>query len=297
MVYYLFKLRASFFLILLSVYLFSKVAYARVDVDSNDEPPNTGAFALPESQQPGPLISFGQILIGKNAVQLGLGGTETYFPGETLNNTPFSLDYGFTEDTALFFSYARSFNRPTSPLNTSLTLEHSIYYSGTNKYEEEATIVGELLLPLHDGKNEQLLIEDSALGYFLGATYVWMSVDWYWFASPGVTAYRYNPNHVQPGTDFSYQAGLGHNIKSVSDKYIWFGLLELDGDYITKERGFVEDAYNTGGNVIMLTPSFYFSTPHTILQLGVSVPVVQNLNGDQLKSHYAIVAAIYLTIT
>ena len=74
------------------------------------------------------------------------------------------------------------------------------------------------------------------------------------------------------------------------------GLLELDGQYTTKDRVLGQNLPDTGGNIIGLTPSLWFSTPHLILQLGVGFPILQNLNGKQTKTDYYVAGSLSWTI-
>ena len=88
------------------------------------------------------------------------------------------------------------------------------------------------------------------------------------------------------GSEYFYDAGIGRNIKSETNRYIFFALLEMDGNYSQSSQFFDIGDTNSGGNVIYLTPSLWFATPHVFIQPGISIPVLQNLKGEQERINY-----------
>ena len=68
-------------------------------------PPNMGNFALPAPQQPGPLISFGQTLIGRNHLQVEADSFGN-FPGNgVFQNLNASMIFVVRHATAIYFNY------------------------------------------------------------------------------------------------------------------------------------------------------------------------------------------------
>ncbi len=259
---------------------------------SSAAPPSIGNFALPSSQQPGALISFGQTLVDKNQLQLYYSTFSPYHIVGPFRNMNASAAFGVSDVTALFFNYPVALDYGPTPLpglapkEITLQLEHAFYASGNVKYQEQATVVGAALVPLDD---------TGAMEYFLGATYNRTYTDWMMFVSPGILVTT-SSQHVQPGGQYLYQAGIGHNILSVTDKSMLFALLELDGTYSDKSKFFGRKIFNSGGNVVALTPSLSFSTRHLIAQVGVGFPIVQHLTADQVPLDYFIAATFNLTI-
>lgn len=282
---------------------------ARLNGSDANTPPQEGNFALPTPQQPGPLLSFGQTLVDRNDLQLQYTNYTVTPQSNGGTNHNMGVIYGFTDTTDVYLnfpvdsSYKVRTTRSSGLADVLFQLEHAFYAAGTTKYQDQATIVGALTLPMQDSTNlkrrdrpGQISVGYGSPVYFVGATYNRTYVDWLAFASPGVLITTVS-DHIQLGSLAFYQAGLGRIIKSVSDKFIFSGLLEFQGQYTAKDKEFGRRLRNTGGNVISLAPSLWFSTRHLILQAGVSFPVVQNLNGNQGKSDYSIAATVTWTIT
>lgn len=87
------------------------------------------------------------------------------------------------------------------------------------------------------------------------------------------------------GNQFLYQAGFGKNIAYESGKWLLLWMLEFDGLYVQKSK--VNDVLdqNSGGNLIIIGPSLWFSTQHFILQAGIAPVVHERLFGVQSKNH------------
>jgi hypothetical protein len=277
---------------------------AAVTGDSMGSPPNIGNFALPSPQQPGPLMAFGQTLIGKNYLQLS-AETFSLFPsaaGGAFDNINAAMTYGLTDNTSLFFNYPieadyqARIHRITGLKDITLQLEHAFYTSGNVKYQEQATVLGYLSLPTQESDPNQVSpVGFGSSSFFVGATYNRTYVDWLVFASPGMLITN-TSNHVRLGSQYLYQAGIGHNIFYVTNESMVFGLVEMTGQYTEKDRLFGIANPNSGGNVISLTPSFWLSTKKLIIQAGVGFPVVQNLYGTQPKTDYFIITNVTWTI-
>lgn len=291
-----------------------KCAYAAIDdqaaLSGNDanSPPQEGNFALSAPQQPGPFLSFGQTLVDRNDVQIQYSDYTVVPQSSGGSNRNIAVTYGFSDTTDVYLnfpvesSYGVRVTRSSGLGDVLFQLEHAFYTAGNRKYQDQATVVGAITLPLQDASslakrnNPGQLVGYGAPVYFVGATYNRTYVDWLAFASPGVLLTTV-ADHIQLGSQVFYQAGLGRVIKSVSNKYIFSGLLEFEGQYTAKDKFFGDSLANTGGDIIFLSPSLWLSTQHLILQVGVSFPVVQHLNGNQAKSDYALAAGVTWTIT
>ena len=95
--------------------------------------------------------------------------------------------------------------------------------------------------------------------------------------------------------------GIGRQIKSLENKYIFLGMVELNGQYTAKtiDKTSLNSHIvpNTGGNIIYATPSLWYSTAHLIIQLGLSLPINQYGYGNQSNVHYIASGNITWTIT
>jgi hypothetical protein len=65
-------------------------------------------------------------------------------------------------------------------------------------------------------------------------------------------------------------------------------MIEFDGSYAEKDKIQGKTDPNSGGNVIFIVPSIWLSSKRWILQGGIGLPLLQNLNGHQDKIKYSI---------
>jgi hypothetical protein len=250
--------------------------------------PHIGNFSLPSSQQPGTLYGFGQ-----NIVEAGdlLGGEITTITGGKRNNNfsslmPYLL-YGIRDDLVLLVGlpFALRFNQgclsSSGFQDGTVQLEYIPYSYDTEESNFELSLVGSLFIPF--GTNNKFPITGYGVpSFFVGITAHYLSIEWYWFISPG--AFFTTSHHKnRAGNTFLYQAGFGKNIGYESDKWISMLMLELNGICIEKNRHCNILDPNTGGNAIAVGPSFWFSTQRVIFQVGISPVVYQHWNGNQAK--------------
>ncbi|HFF3083611.1 hypothetical protein [Legionella pneumophila] len=161
------------------------------------------------------------------------------------------------------------------------------------KYVDQMTFVGALTAPTGSAKKDPSTGFGS-LSYFLGGTYNRMSVDWFGLVSSGLNVITKHDG-MKLGNQYLYQFGLGRNIKSETGKYIFFGLVEVNGVYTGKDKFIGEIDPNSGGNLVSIIPSLWFSTKKLFFQLGVALPILQTPNGEQNKIHYNTVATAGIT--
>ena len=164
--------------------------------------------------------------------------------------------------------------------------EYGIYDCDTKDYVEEATLVGAMFMPTGSVQKNPPTGIGSAT-FFGGATYNRMYQNWYGYTSHGyeVTTTR---EGLKPGNTFTYQAGVGRHICSCPEEWIFAALLEVDGHYAGKDKNHGRSDPDSGGNVLLLIPSLWFSTQKITLQFGIGFPLTQHLNGGQRKNNYVI---------
>jgi len=116
-------------------------------------------------------------------------------------------------------------------------------------------------------------------GYFLGLTAQRTTIEWLIFTNYGVQFYpSYDPNRV--GNQYFYEYGLGRLI-AAWDGWIFSWLLEIDGVYSEQDRveGVVNE--NSGGTVVLFTPSIWLSSKNVIIQFGIGFPFYQDEQANQ----------------
>ncbi len=121
----------------------------------------------------------------------------------------------------------------------------------------------------------------EAISFFLGATLNYSTVNWMVFTSYGgiLTTTRHKTRF---GNEIFYEFGLERYLPSPCG-WIFAMMLEFNGVYSWKNKikGTIDP--DSGGNVIYLTPSLWFSSKRLIIQLGAGYPIVQHLFGSQPK--------------
>ena len=262
--------------------------------------PHKGNFSLPISQQPGPLISFGQNIIQKNQLQVYLFPNYLSEPNQYYLTVAPALVYGLSDKASLFLTFPVAadyvFNTQHSSGygDTGVQGEYAFYNHDTYQYSDQATIVGGITLPTGSPYKRPMVGLGSA-SYFIGGTYNHLTVDWMFFTSPGALLLKPAPN-LKFSTQYLYQAGIGRNIKSIPDKYIFFALLELDGQYSKNRIRFDAIDSNLSGNILLATPSLWISTKQFIAQLGIGFPVTKRWINPQNNIQYYASATLTWTI-
>lgn len=254
--------------------------------------PKRGNFALPGSQQLGPFNGFGQNLIGKGISQFYLFSEWAKGPREsTVELFPFLL-FGVTDNFAAHIEVPIDVRNKSGSKHSSgvgdvyVEFEYGFYESETNKYFEQASLVGGVSFPTGSAQKDPATGAGAA-SFFGGATYNRMYEDWYGYTSHGYDVTTTREGH-KPGNTFYYQAGIGRHICSCPEKWIFAGLVEINGFYEGKEKLHGRKDPDSGGNTILVIPSLWFSTQRVILQVGIGFPITQHLHGDQRKNHYVI---------
>lgn len=255
-----------------------------------------GNFALPVSQQPGPLFSGGQNIVDKGDFQFF--STISYLRGseKKFSEIAPSILYGITDSVSLLIAapFAGSFQqegeRSAGVEDLFIELEWAAFDSIGEKKAQQITLFVDLTLP----SGSVCKLPPTGLGapsLFSGFTAAHMTPRWYFFISGGILA-TMEHRGFKEGTRYLYQAGVGVNISSQTAKYICTAMLEMNGIYAQHSLTCGIKDPNTGASAISLGPSIWFSTQNLIIQLGVSVPVMQHLFGEQPKNSYFFAAGI-----
>lgn len=256
-----------------------------------EEPPKTGNFALSTSQQPSALFGFGGNIIDEDEVQLYFFGDQFRGTSRIVTDLIPSILFGITNNLSIFFNF------PFTPLMESnehkssgledffVQLEYAFYNKSKTAYSDQATVVANITVPT-GSINKNPPTGFGAPSIFLGATYYHMLSDWFVFTAPGAVL-TFSEHGTKFGDQFLYQFGIGRNIPSPKD-WIYAWMVEVDGQYNKRNRINGALDHNSGGNIIYVTPSAWISSKEMLFQFGVSLPVNQNLFGNQHKLDYAL---------
>lgn len=264
-----------------------------------DEPPKLGNFALPTSQQPGPLLSYGQTNIGKNQIQPFLLTSEYKGVNQSYFSASPAVLIGITDNlTALLgvpiaVNYA-AYGAHSSGIQDSLAgVEYAFYNKNYTCFSDQATVFSYLSFPTGSAQKNPITGYGSP-SIYLGGTISRTFVDWYLFQSDSVFLTSMK-NGTKFGNQYFYQFGLSRVIASTKD-WIFSCLLEINGNFLEKDRreGFINP--DSGGNIVYVTPSLWFSNQKFIFQLGIGAPFIQKLNGDQSRTQYLVAGNVSYTI-
>lgn len=249
-----------------------------------------GNFALPTSQQQGPLISFGQNIVDQS--DLLFYGYVDYLKGHSQQFTSLvpALLYGITDHASVFIEvpiaaqYIQDDTKSAGFGDVQVQFEQVLYDYNSLRSAAQITMVANIGLPTGSASKTPATGFGSPT-FLLGCTANYTTIDWYPFVSSGVlltTSHR----GTKFGNQFLYQCGLGKNIASVTNAWIFNCMIELDGTYRQKDRVAGKVDQNSGGNVLLLGPSLWFSTQHASVQAGISWIISQHLFGMQHKENY-----------
>jgi hypothetical protein len=260
-----------------------------------EEPPKIGNFTLPPSQEPSPLISFGQRIIDKNQTLFLLFADD--FSGVSKHSVDMSpsILYGISDDLTVSFnvpiaaSYKTDKDRSSGLEDLSLQFEYAFYVHDTASFREQATVVTSITFPTGSSKKQPPTGFGSS-SFFLGATFNRMYTDWFGFTSYGVILTTSHES-TKFGNEFLYQCGLGKNIFTIESEWIFAWMVEVDGTYTEKNKIKSKTDSNSGGNVVYVTPSLWLSSKKFIVQLGFGLPATQHLFGNQKRDEYLLSAS------
>lgn len=269
-------------------------------VSGDITPDPVGNFIVPSYQQPGPLISLGQTIVDKGVSQIVLFGS--YLNGNGQNYTAFAPEFihGITDQLTFLFSspYAVDFQQKGAHSSgfqdLDFQLEYAFYSKSTKTYTDTATVIGAVSLPTGSGTTNPPT-GYGAVSYLIGGTFNRTYADWLGFVSGGVQLPT-NHNGTKFGNSFLYQGAIGKNISVIQSKWVFAWLVEVDGTYSKRNQINNIVQHNSGGNTIYVTPSLTLSSKSMYWQLGIGVPVVQNLYGNQPKNNYSVSADITINI-
>ncbi|MBS0652357.1 MAG: hypothetical protein JSR39_02395 [Verrucomicrobia bacterium] len=268
---------------------FSISSFSIYGADEASPSCNTGNLALPSSQQPGPLISFGQNVIDQNQTQVFVYADDFIGKSQHAIDLGAGLTYGITDDFCATFtvpfavSYKENSAHSSGLEDIVLQLEYAVYSGNAPCSSDQVTIVANASFPTgSSSKNPPTGF--GSVGYFIGTTYNHTGVYWFVFTSYGAE-FPTTHHGTKSGNQYLYQFGIGRNITNTKDWMIAW-MAEVDGTFEEKDKVKGLKDPNSGGNVIYLTPSLWASSKNWIIQLGFGFAVQQNLFGNQNRNKY-----------
>lgn len=254
-----------------------------------EKPLKIGNLIMPPSQQPSPLLSFGQNIIDAKQMQGLLLVTDFHGKNQYFITLIPSILYAFTDDFSLFVSIPIDARNRQDCFHSSgggdvfIQLEYAYYTKIDYTYINQATILGNVSIPTGSAKKNPPT-GFGANSFFVGTTLSRMEFYWFYFVSTGAI---FNcSNHLDKlGNSYLYQGGIGRHIFNTKD-WLFAWMVEINGVYSwqNKVNGVIDP--NSGGNTVYATPSLWISSENLTFQLGVGFPFLQSLRGKQNKNDY-----------
>lgn len=266
------------------------LVFSEIHGDESEEPKcKEGNFSLNASQQPGPLIAFGQYIIPKHQLQLILFGDAYIGQKQHFTDLVPRVLYGITDKFSVLYSVPFAPTNQVSGYRSSgiedvfVQFEYAIYNRDKQCSSDQITIVANVAFPTGSShKNPPTGF--GAMSYFIGTTYNHAWVNWWLFTSFGAelpTAHH----GTRFGNQYLYEAGVGRNI-FFKKGWIFAWLVEADGIFYERNKIHGEIDHDSGGNVIYLVPSLWASSLDWVFQFGAGYAVQQNLFGSQNREEY-----------
>lgn len=270
------------------LFLYSFCCYSKGDEDK--EIVKEGNLALPSSQQPGPLFSFGQNIIDKGDFQ-----TYTYLDqlkgiNKNIIEVSPSFLYGISDSFSVFgyfpFAVTNKLNNNCSSgiEDMYVQFEYAFYLKEKETFMNQATIVGSILFPTGSiQKNPPTGFGTTSV--FLGTTISHLAIDWYYFSSLGIEIIPNQQNKLG-SKNILFEGGIGRNIAYSSDKWLLMWLLELN--FFHSENNSLNNFrfIKYGSESLFIGPSLFFSTQKLIVQAGIAFPIYQKFNNQINKNDF-----------
>lgn len=255
-----------------------------------------GNFALPASQAPESLISFGQNIVDKGAFIPA--AFVQYYSGKHRQTAIVSpgLFYATSDNSSILASldivaesnlddYASTHGPALFTVQAEYALFNKVKPTNFNLF----TIVANISVPI---KSHIRLAPTIDPYVFLGFSWGYANPEWYVFACTGA-ALPFSHRTPYSTTQFLYQAGITQNLAYSSHNWVFNWMVEMDGTFLHTKV--LNECTSSNANIISITPSLFFSTRHSVIQFGISAfPAQQNIE-DIDRFRYGIIGLIFFT--
>lgn len=250
-----------------------------------------GNFSLPTSQQPGPLIGFGQNIVNKHDLQYYNYINHLHGNNKKYTEVVPTILYGIRDDLSMYLQLPIAAQLKNGDFTYHgieqflAQFEYTPYNNGTEYAVNQFTIVSNLTINKNQTHAKNLKRSSGPASIFVGFTASHTDPKWYPFTCIGAW-FPIPTGSEKAGILAFYGWGLSGNICYKADHYMLNWMIELDGIYQQKNKVMGVPEPNFGGNTIILGPSVWFSTQRLIIQVGLSGVVYEHLYGIQNKSNY-----------
>jgi len=233
---------------------------------------------------------------------------------------PQTVVYGFTEKTSMILTIpflSKELESPTDGIRTSrgdtgvgdllLLGKYRVYTRDYPAATSRFSVVAGTDLPIGqsgDADARGKLPRDLQLGSgsadpIVGAAYTWQSLDDEWDVS---LTYQFNTtaNKFEFGDVLTYTVAYQRRVWPIGlperGLYAqWNVVLEANGQWEQQVQDHSRRIDNTGGHLLFLSPGVQVATKYFVIESSVQLPVLQNLNGNQVEPDFTLVGSIRVT--
>lgn len=160
------------------------------------------------------------------------------------------------------------------------------------------SLVGGLELPTGDD-NAQLKLGSGSVDPVAGVLFTNQSlaqefdVDFTYQFNTKASSYEF-------GDVFKYNVAYQRRVwpRTLPEKGVYSQVnlvLELNGEHARKDKSNEDIVKDSGGNTLFLSPGLQFAAKRWVLETSLQLPIIQDLNGDQIETDYTIVTSLRLT--
>jgi hypothetical protein len=233
---------------------------------------------------------------------------------------PQTLVYGFTENASVILTIpflSKELDATTNGIRTSrgdaglgdllLLGKYRVYTRDYPQATSRLSIVAGTDLPTGqsgDADAKGKLPRDLQLGSgsadpLVGGAYTWQSLDDEWDASLTYT-FNTTANQFEFGDVLAYTVGYQRRVWPITlperGLYAqWNVVLEANGQWEQQAKSHGGRLDNTGGHLLFLSPGVQVATKHFVIESSIQLPVLQNLNGNQVEPDFTLVGSIRVT--
>ncbi len=268
---------------------------ARAHIDNEITPTPLGNLALPASQRPHHLFSFGQTNSDKGDFLGDVIASDLHGCQKRITECGALITYSVLDELAftLIIPGALKIQEEeecsSGIEDISLLGEYAFAWHNHERSVGMGTVVLSIFFPTGSDKKRP----PTGLGSvscLTGITLTNIGVEWYTRAALGAILTTHN-HGMKHGNIFLYHFGIGHNIPSPQG-WIFSGMLEILGRQIGQDKVDCLLDCATGSNSINLAPCLWVSSSRFIFQVGVSVPVYQRVAENVKKDRFLVAALV-----
>jgi len=133
----------------------------------------------------------------------------------------------------------------------------------------------------------------------VGGACTWQSLDDEWDTSLTYT-FNTTANKFEFGDVLTYTVGYQRRVWPIRlperGLYAqWNVVLEANGQWEQRAQDHSRRIDNTGGHLLFLSPGVQVATKHFVIETSIQLPVLQNLNGNQVEPDFTLVGSIRAT--